>query len=329
VTTIDASQTQPALAACWQALKLLADEVRRHGEDVRSCWLLIGDDPQACVGPLPPQAREGWLVSVILDPVATDELPPLALGECRYHLHEVIALQRLAGGDLPPAAAAMVELYLPYCLAPAHAHRLGRAFTVSHFAQSLDGRIATSDGDARWIGCEENRVHAHRMRALCDAILIGARTLRIDRPSLTVRHAEGDDPIRIVVGDAGDVECLEQAGPSAIMLFGADGHGSDQVQQVALPRTGGRIATGTILETLYQQGILSAYIEGGATTTSAFLAEGNIDVLQLHVSPMIIGPGINSFTSPEIRSIDEAVRFDTHVYRTIGDGMMFVGRVAQ
>jgi riboflavin biosynthesis pyrimidine reductase len=101
------------------------------------------------------------------------------------------------------------------------------------------------------------------------------------------------------------------------------------VRQVELPRTEGRIATATILESLYRHGILSVYIEGGATTTSAFLAEGNIDVVQLHISPMIIGPGINSFTSPSISSIDDCVRFDPHVYRTVGDGMMFVGRVAQ
>jgi riboflavin-specific deaminase-like protein len=330
VTTIDDSHTGAAESACWQALKLLGDEVRHHGAQVRSCSLLIGDDPQACVGSAMADRDDGWAVSVVVDPAGDGDLPPPAPGECRYRLHDLIVPQRIAGGDLPAAAATMIELYLPYCLAPMHAHRMGRAFTVSHFAQSLDGRIATSDGDARWIGCDENRLHAHRMRALCDGILIGTRTLRTDRPALTVRHAEGADPIRIVVGDADDLVCLEQAGPSAIMLFGdGNGRSSDLVQQIVLPRTHGRIATAAILETLYGHGILSVYIEGGATTTSAFLAEGNIDVVQLHISPMIIGPGINSFTSPSIHSINDSVRFDPHVYRNVGDGMMFVGRVAQ
>jgi diaminohydroxyphosphoribosylaminopyrimidine deaminase / 5-amino-6-(5-phosphoribosylamino)uracil reductase len=329
VTTIGGSKAESAVPACWRALKLLADEVGGQAEEVRSCSLLIGDDPRACVGPAT-EDGEGWKVSVILDHAADGDLPAPVPGECRYRLHDLIVPQRIAGGDLPAAAAEMIELYLPYCLAPVHAQRMGRAFTVSHFAQSLDGRIATSDGDARWIGCDENRLHAHRMRALCDGILIGVNTLRTDRPALTVRHAEGVDPIRIVVGDANDFGCLEQAGSGTIMLFGDDnGRHSDQVEQVVLPRTRGRIATSAILQALYRHEIRSVYIEGGARTTSAFLAEGNLDVVQLHISPMIIGPGINSFTCPAIRSVDDSVRFDPHVYRSVGDGMMFVGRVAQ
>ena len=64
------------------------------------------------------------------------------------------------------------------------------------------------------------------------------------------------------------------------------------------------------------------------STTSAFLAEGNIDVLQLHISPMIIGPGINSFSRPGVHSVAESVRFQRHLYQSVGDGVMFVGRVA-
>ena len=74
--------------------------------------------------------------------------------------------------------------------------------------------------------------------------------------------------------------------------------------------------------------ILSVYIEGGPATTSAFLVENTIDVIQLHISPMIIGLGISSFLQPAIRRVADSVRFDSHVYRTVGDGMMFVGRAA-
>jgi diaminohydroxyphosphoribosylaminopyrimidine deaminase/5-amino-6-(5-phosphoribosylamino)uracil reductase len=312
--------------SCWRAMQLLAAVIRAAPGPVASCSLLVAEEPRARVGPAPPPG-DGWPVSVILDPGA--DLPAPAPGETRYELDDLIVLRRVAGGDLPAPAAAMLELYLPYCLAPVHARRMGRAFAVSHFAQSLDGRIATLDGNARWIGCDENRLHAHRMRALCDGILIGAGTLRTDRPALTVRHAEGPDPVRIVVGDADDLACLEQAGPGAIVVI-ADDHGpsSAQVEHIALPRTDGRIATSAILEQLFCDGILSVYIEGGATTTTTFLAEGNIDVLQLHISPMIIGPGINSFAGSPIESVADSVRFAPHVYRSVGDGMMFVGRVA-
>lgn len=327
-TIVRDRQSDAATSSCWRALQLLAELMRSQTGVVTSCSMLIGDEPRAWVGPAVHAEGGGFAVSVTIG--SARNLPPPAPGESRYRFDDLIVLERIVDGDLPPAAAAMLELDLPYCLAPLHARRIGRAFSVSHFAQSLDGRIATRVGDARWIGCDENRLHAHRMRALCDGILIGAHTLRIDRPALTVRHAEGEDPVRIVVGDAGDVACLEQAGPGAIVLIGADdGPSSAQVEHVVLPRVDGRISTSAILEALYRAGILSVYIEGGATTTTTFLAEGNIDVLQLHISPLIIGPGVNSFTRPSIHAVRDSVRFAPHVYRSIGDGMMFVGRVAQ
>lgn len=324
-------QSDAATATCWRALRLLAEQVRSHVGVVRSCSMLIAEEPRVSIGPRPLAPGEGSMVSVVLGAVEADDLGLPSSGETRYRLDELIVLRRLVDGGLPAAVTAMLELYLPYCLAPVHARRMGRAFSVSHFAQSLDGRIATRDGDARWIGCDENRRHAHRMRALCDGILIGARTLRTDRPALTVRHAEGVDPVRIVVGAVDDVACLEEAGPGRIMLIGAGDDGatsSTRVEHVVLPRVNGRIATATILEALYDAGIMSVYIEGGSHTTSAFLAEGNIDVLQLHISPMIIGPGVNSFSPPSVRFVDDAIRLAPHVYRSVGDGMMFVGRVA-
>jgi len=312
----------------WTALTLLTAALREHDAPATSCALLVGPSPRCVLGSPTRPDGDGWHVSVFVDDDAARSAPAPAAGEQRYLVEDLIAVRTLAGGGLPPEAAALFELYLPYALGSLHARRVGRPLTVSHFAQSLDGRIATDVGDSRWIGCDENRVHAHRMRALCDGILIGARTLRTDQPALTVRHTEGPDPVRIVLGHASDVGCLERAGPSPILVVGeGDDPTSPQVERVALPRDNGLIATTSVLRELYAHGIRSLYIEGGSTTTSAFLAEGNIDVLQLHISPMIIGPGINSFSKPGIRSVDESVRFRRYVYQPIGDGVMFVGRV--
>src|SRR5258708_6848865 len=80
----------------------------------------------------------------------------------------------------PPAApelAAFLALYLPFCLAPRH-----RGFVVGHLGQSLDGRIATVSGASRWVTGEADVVHNHRMRALSDAVLVGAATLRSADP---------------------------------------------------------------------------------------------------------------------------------------------------
>ncbi len=66
----------------------------------------------------------------------------------------------------------------------------------------------------------------------------------------------------------------------------------------------------------------------GGGAASALLADGTIDVLQLHILPLILGTGIPSFTRPEIHAVAESVRFARHLYRPVGDGILFVGRVA-
>jgi diaminohydroxyphosphoribosylaminopyrimidine deaminase/5-amino-6-(5-phosphoribosylamino)uracil reductase len=323
--------------ACWQALLHLAAQLAAATQPVRHCWLRIGQSPQVALDTARPPRGDGWRVLLLLDAAAADELPPPA-GESRYLLEDLILLRLLERGDLPAAAAALLETYAPYALAAVHARRAGRAFAVSHFAQSLDGRIAAGGGGSKWIGCLENRRHAHRMRALCDGILIGTGTLRADRPALTVRHVPGRDPARIVVGAAGpeDVACLLRAGPGRVLLLhpeaGAEGGGNGQpgppqVERLALPRSNGRISAGLILETLYRRDVRTVYVEGGAATTSAFLADGALDVLQLHIAPLILGAGVSSFSCPEIRQVAESVRFTRHAYRPVGDGILFVGRL--
>src|SRR5215469_14839210 len=96
--------------------------------------------------------------------------------------------------DAPAAVAALVALYLPYARVPR-----GRSFAVAHLGQSLDGRIATTAGASRWVTGEADLLHTHRMRALADAVVVGAGTVRHDDPQLTVRRCLGGQPVRVVI----------------------------------------------------------------------------------------------------------------------------------
>ena len=98
-----------------------------------------------------------------------------------------------ASTSLPDDVAVQLDLYLPYCVS----HPGGLA--IAHIGQSLDGRIATKNGESRWITGEADLLHSHRMRALADAVLVGARTVRADDPQLTVRRCAGDNPFRVVI----------------------------------------------------------------------------------------------------------------------------------
>src|SRR6056297_1856717 len=105
--------------------------------------------------------------------------------------------------------------------------RAGR-LTVAQLGQSLDGRIATESGDSWYINGQLARTHLHRLRAIVDAVLVGAVTAAEDRPSLTVRHVDGPDPVPVILDPRGRVQPKgplfeRQAGqPTVLHLVGPD-----------------------------------------------------------------------------------------------------------
>ena len=89
----------------------------------------------------------------------------------------------------------LVERFLPLFDAVA----VERPYVVAHMAQSLDGRIALPCGSSQWITGPADLEHTHRLRALCDAVLVGANTVVADDPQLTVRRVPGPNPLRVVL----------------------------------------------------------------------------------------------------------------------------------
>ena len=100
-------------------------------------------------------------------------------------------LARLPADD---PRTALLDLYLPICSATVE-----HPITVGHLGQSLDGFIATHAGESRYVTGQENIVHLHRLRALCDAVVVGARTVASDNPRLTTRLVEGPNPLRVIM----------------------------------------------------------------------------------------------------------------------------------
>jgi diaminohydroxyphosphoribosylaminopyrimidine deaminase/5-amino-6-(5-phosphoribosylamino)uracil reductase len=237
----------------------------------------------------------------------------------------------LASGDgslEPPAApdlAAFLELYLPYCLASRR-----RGFVIGHLGQSLDGRIATESGASRWITGEADVVHNHRMRALADAVLVGAATLRCDDPQLTVRGCSGRNPVRVVLDTNGTLDdtyrVFRDATAPTLVLAAEDkvrpGQRIAGAEIIALPCDEGGIAPAAIRAALGRRGLTRLFVEGGGVTVSRFLAAGCLDRLQITVSPLILGSGRASITLPAIDDVRAGLRPRMRRF-DLGEDIMF------
>jgi len=219
-----------------------------------------------------------------------------------------------------------IDTYLPYCFSTLKSHKLKRAYGISHYAQSLDGKIATFDGHSKWISDQEDLTHCHRMRSLCDSILIGMNTLRNDKPRLNVRHVKGNNPIKVVVGSSSASFSSLMEYKEKIILFTSESAKILQgVEQVSLPMKAQLPVF--IMKHLYKMGIHSVFIEGGSRTSSSFLKNKMIDEIQLYVAPIIFGSGLPNFDLPQIRHVKDAVGFSSHQFKTMGEGMFFKGKV--
>jgi riboflavin-specific deaminase-like protein len=192
-------------------------------------------------------------------------------------------------------------LYGPLCTRPA-----GQTFVIAHLAQSLDGRIAAANGASRWISGDEDLRHTHRMRALADAVIVGADTILHDNPLLTVRRCAGNHPVRVIIDPRrklhGDHNVFsDRSAPTLIITTEAGGHapGIDGAEIITLPRDG-MISPAAIIAALKARGLHWLFIEGGGVTISHFLRAGCLDRLQLTVAPVIMGSGRPSLTLPEI-----------------------------
>ena len=181
-------------------------------------------------------------------------------------------------------------------LAPYLVHRrTGRPYVVVKLAASLDGRTAAPDGSSQWITGTPARRDAHRLRAESDAVLVGAGTVRADDPSLTVRHVEGRDPIRVVLGRA----------PAAARV------------QPALELDGD---LGVVLDTLGAKGVLQVLVEGGATVAGAFHRAGLVDRYVVYLAPKLFGgdDGRAMFAGPGAATMAEVWEGDIVAVTRLG-----------
>lgn len=224
-----------------------------------------------------------------------------------------------APDGLDGPARAMLDLYLPVCAA-----RPGAPVVIAHLGQSIDGRIATDSGDSRFVTGAGNHRHLHRLRALCDAVLVGVGTVAADDPQLTTRLVPGDDPVRVVLdpsfrippaaGVLNDRRAPTILAVDAARLADAAGN-AGQAEVLGAPYHGGAFDLRALLAALHARSLHALFVEGGGVTVSQFLAAGLVDRLQIAIAPLIIGSGRPGLQLPAVPSMRECLRPAVEVFR--------------
>ena len=200
-------------------------------------------------------------------------------------------------------------------------------------ATSLDGRIATAQGESRWITGEAAREAVHRLRAEHDAVLVGVETALADDPELTVRSPgyNGPQPARVVLDSRQRLspECRLVKTAREIPTFIV----STTEPDPALLDAGVRVlqvrAVGedrpelkTVVETLAGQGLSRLFVEGGGQVAASFLRCGLVDALEWFRAPIVIGgegrPGVGALA---IAGLADAPHFRRTEVRELGDDL--------
>lgn len=181
---------------------------------------------------------------------------------------------------------------------------------IGQIGQTLDGRIATASGQSHYVNGAEALDHLHRLRALVDAVIVGAGTVAADDPRLTVRRCAGRNPVRVVLDPGGRV-------PPDRALF-SDGAAPTWVVGPAAPGLAERlVADGSehgVLAALAARGIRSVLVEGGARTLSAYLGAGLLDRLHVLVAPKILGSGLMGVELQAVATMDAALTPRVRLY---------------
>ena len=184
-------------------------------------------------------------------------------------------------------------------------------FVIAKCGMSLDGYLTRPPGETRWLTSESSRTHAHQFRAVVDAIIVGAETIRRDNPRLTMRKGpRRTQPWRVILTKSGRL-------PRNATIF------RDSKKERTLVYRNRSLRA--VLRDLGRREITSVLIEGGGNILSQALDQRLIDKVQIYIAPLFTGGGVSAFGGKGAASTQQSLRLDWPHYERIGQDICITG----
>jgi diaminohydroxyphosphoribosylaminopyrimidine deaminase/5-amino-6-(5-phosphoribosylamino)uracil reductase len=309
------------------------EALRKAGPRTCGATLYVTLEPCNHAGRTPPCCDAILTAGISCVVIATKDPNPLTNGRGVARLRR--AGIRVVTGVLEQEAQQLNEPFRKAMIS-------GIPFVIAKVGQSLDGKIATTRGESRWITSPAARRLGHQWRSRVDAILVGVRTVLRDDPLLAVRGAaqRPGRPVKIIVDSRlrtpHTARCLSAQSPAPSLIATTVRTGTKRaalvrrsVELLTLPAQQGRVPLRRLCRLLARRGIQSILIEGGGEVLASAFAERLVDRIAFFIAPMLIG----GRTAPAsvggigVSRLAHAIRLDDVTYRRVGPDLCVEGRV--
>ena len=222
-----------------------------------------------------------------------------------------------------------------------HQRVTGLPFVTHKAALTLDGKIAATGGDSRWVTGEAARRHVHRLRDRCDAVVVGVGTVLADDPSLTTRlpRGNGHDPLRVIIDSSLRTPPTAKVAGYGTIIITTPAAPTEQAE--ALQATGaeivtvgadsaGRVDVVQAMRLLSDRGRYDVLLESGGRLAASLWAAGLVNRVLYFVAPKVIGGGVAP-TPVDGDGLSErmadAARLGRLTVRRFGDDLALTGDV--
>jgi len=303
--------------------------LREAGEEASGATLYLNLEPCTHYGKTPPCAPRVIEAGVKRVIIGMEDPNPLVKGK---------GVETLRGGGLEVEVGVLEE----------ECRRLNEAFckyivikvpfVILKAAATLDGKIATRNGDSKWISGGASRRFVHRLRDQVDGVLVGIGTVLRDDPMLTARVRGGRDPYRIVLDNRLDIP--EEAkvigdSPSQLIIATTALAPAEKIEKLEnkgvkiliLDFKEGKVDLKSCLSRLGEIGIMSLLVEGGSRVNGSFLDEGLIDKLFLFLSPRLMGDhqALGIFGGRGVSNLPKAIALKEMRTKRVGEDILLEG----